>query len=64
MVLCQLVLLTEQLSPASPTCSQPVGLALCPSPPLTLPTTYTAGERVPGEGSVAGSEVLEVGECL
>lgn len=62
--LCQLVPSTAQVSPASPHCSQPIGLALCPSPPLSLQTTYTAGERVPGEGTVAGSDVVEVGEEL
>lgn len=62
--LCQLVLSTEQLNPACPECSQPAGLALCPSPPLSLQTTYTAGEHVPGKGRVAGRDVVMVGEEL
>ena len=62
--LCLLVLSTEQFNPASPEFTQPIGFALCPSPPLSPQTTYTAGERVPGEGTVAGSDVVKVGEEL
>lgn len=45
-----------------PTAPNPQGL-LC-ALPLSLQIAHTAEERVPGEGTVAGSDAVKVGEEL